>query len=201
MSAMTGLVPLPMRVADGGDGADGSPSRTVRVGFVVVCAVAALAYAWSLDRDPLEPYYAAAVRSMAGSWHDFAFGAFDPDGTISLDKLPGAFWVQALSVRVFGLHTWALVLPQVLAAVGTVAVLYRAVSRLAGTATGLAAAAVLAMSPAAVSVARGNLPDPLMILLLVLAADAVSAAVAEGRQYALLVAGLWVGLAFQVKMV
>src|SRR3954447_11610727 len=103
MSAMTGLV-VPMHVADGGDDADVSPSRTVRVGLVVGCAIAALACAWSLDRDPLEPYYAAAVRSMAGNWHDFALGAFDPDGTISLDKLPGAFWVQALSVRLFGLH-------------------------------------------------------------------------------------------------
>jgi hypothetical protein len=38
----------------------------------------------------LEFYYAAAVRSMSGSWHNFIFGAFDPAGTISLDKLPGA---------------------------------------------------------------------------------------------------------------
>ena len=43
---------------------------------------------------------------MSESWHDFVFGAFDPAGTISVDKLPGALWVQALSVRLFGFHEW-----------------------------------------------------------------------------------------------
>ncbi len=44
---------------------------------------------------------------MSQSWHDFFFGAFDPWGTVSVDKLPGAFWLQALSLRVFGFHIWA----------------------------------------------------------------------------------------------
>jgi 4-amino-4-deoxy-L-arabinose transferase-like glycosyltransferase len=59
-------------------------------------------------------YYAAADRSMSMSWHDFIFGAFDPAGTITVDKLPGALWLQALSVRAFGMHTWATILPQVI---------------------------------------------------------------------------------------
>jgi hypothetical protein len=41
---------------------------------------------------------------MAGSWHDFIYGSFDPAGTVTLDKLPGPFWIQALSVRAFGYH-------------------------------------------------------------------------------------------------
>ena len=69
-----------------------------------IAACAALAYAWGANREVIEIYYGAAVRSMSSSWHDFAFGAFDPAGTVTLDKLPGAFWVQALSARVFGLH-------------------------------------------------------------------------------------------------
>jgi 4-amino-4-deoxy-L-arabinose transferase-like glycosyltransferase len=40
-----------------------------------------------------------------------------------------------------------------------------------------------------------------MILLLVLAADAVSKALATGSQRTLILAGLWVGLAFQAKMI
>ena len=64
----------------------------------------------------------AAARSMAGSWHDFIFGAFDPAGTVTIDKLPGALWVQALSLRIFGFHIWALVLPQVAEGVLTVLV-------------------------------------------------------------------------------
>ena len=148
-----------------------------RVVLLVIAAVAGLSYGWALSRDPLEPYYEAAVRSMSMSWRNFAFGAFDPKGTITLDKLPGAFWVQALAVRAFGFHTWVMVMPQVVEGVLTVLILYNAVSRLAGPTAGLIAAAVLAASPATVALNRGNISDSLMILLVVLAADATSAAV------------------------
>src|SRR4029077_11715698 len=112
-----------------------------------IAVVAGLFYAWALGQDTLEYYYGAAVRSMSMSWHNFIFGAFDPAGTMTLDKLPGAFWIQALSVRVFGFHPWSIVLPQAVEGVLTVLVLYRAVSRLAGTTAGLIAALILAVSP------------------------------------------------------
>jgi 4-amino-4-deoxy-L-arabinose transferase and related glycosyltransferases of PMT family len=60
-------------------------------------------------------------------------------------------------------------------------VLYRAVRRLAGPAAGLTAAAVLAVTPVTVLLGRGNVSDSLLILLLVLAADATSAALLPGR--------------------
>jgi 4-amino-4-deoxy-L-arabinose transferase-like glycosyltransferase len=138
---------------------------------------------------------------MSESWHDFIFGAFDPAGTVTVDKLPGALWMQALSLRVFGFHIWALVLPQVIEGVLTILVLYRAVRRLAGPAAGLIAAAVLAVTPIAVLLNRGNVSDSLLILLLVLAADATSAALLTGSLRQLLLAGVWVGLAFQAKMI
>jgi len=96
-----------------------------------VGALAALAYCWQVGAT-IEIYYAAAVRSMSQSWHDFLLGAFDPAGTISVDKLPGALWVQALSVRLFGYHEWAIMLPQAVEAALTVLVLFHAVRRLAG---------------------------------------------------------------------
>ena len=108
---------------------------------LAVAALAALAYAWGINGDVLETFYAGAVRSMSQSWHNFFFGAFDPWGTVSVDKLPGAFWVQALSVRLFGFHVWAFVLPQVVEGTLTVLVLYRAVRRVAGAGAGLVAAA------------------------------------------------------------
>jgi 4-amino-4-deoxy-L-arabinose transferase-like glycosyltransferase len=129
-----------------------------------------------------------------------------------VDKLPGALWLQALSVRAFGVHTWAIILPQVIEGILTVLVLYRAVRRLAGPSAGLIAALVLAVSPATVALDRENISDSLLILLLVLAADAVSGAIAglpdggtvrvrpPGRTLGrLILAGLWVGLAFQAK--
>ena len=149
----------------------------------------------------LEVYYAAAVRSMSMSWHNFFFAAFDPAGTVTLDKLPGAFWIQALSVRAFGVHTWAIVLPQVVEGVLSVLVLYRIVRRLCGPVAGLLAAVILALSPATVALNRGNISDSLMVLLLLLAADAAVTSVTTGRWRSMLLSGLWVGLAFQAKMV
>ena len=177
-----------------------------RAALVLIAALAGLSYGWASSQDTLEYYYAAAVRSMSVSWHNFIFGAFDPAGTMSLDKLPGAFWIQALSVRAFGFHPWVIILPQVAEGVLTVLVLYRAVSRLAGPAAGLIAALIVAASPAVVALDRGNISDSLMILLLVLAADAVSAAIAakdhgKHAQAWLILAAFWVGLAFQAKMI
>src|SRR5580698_9530934 len=149
-----------------------------RLALAAIAALAGLLYAWAIGQDTLEYYYAAADRSMAMSWHDFIFGAFDPAGTITVDKLPGALWIQALSVRTFGVHIWAIILPQVIEGILTVLVLYRAVSRLAGPVAGLIAALVLAVSPATVALNRENISDSLLILLLVLAADAVSGAIA-----------------------
>jgi 4-amino-4-deoxy-L-arabinose transferase-like glycosyltransferase len=181
-----------------------------RLALAAIAAWAGLSYAWALGQGTLEYYYAAAVRSMSMSWHNFIFGAFDPAGTITLDKLPGAFWIQALSVRAFGFHPWAIVLPQAIEGVLTVLVLYHAVSRLAGTGAGLIAALVLAVSPATVALDRGNISDSLLILLLVLAADAVSGAITAGAEGSrtlgegiggVVLAAVWVGLAFQTKMI
>jgi 4-amino-4-deoxy-L-arabinose transferase-like glycosyltransferase len=168
--------------------------------LLVIAALAALSYAWGINDATLETFYGAAVRSMSESWHNFFFGAFDPWGTVTVDKLPGAFWVQALSVRLFGFHVWSVVLPQAIEGTLTVLVLYRAVRRVAGAGAGLAAAAVLAATPVTILLNRGNISDSLLILLLVLAADAATAAITTGRWAHLVVAGVWVGLAFQAKM-
>ena len=137
---------------------------------------------------------------MSQNWHDFFFGAFDPWGTVSVDKLPGAFWLQALSVRLFGFHIWAMVLPQAIEGTLTVLVLYRAVRRVGGAGAGLVAAAALATTPVTILLNRGNISDSLLILLLVLAADATTSAFMTGRLQSLVLAGVWVGLAFQAKM-
>ncbi len=174
--------------------------RWARPSLLVVAALAALSYGWGMGDATLETFYGAAARSMSQSWHNFFFAAFDPWGTVSVDKLPGAFWVQALSLRIFGFHAWAIALPQVVEGVLTVLVLYRAVRRVAGPGAGLAAAVALAASPVTILLNRGNISDSLLILLLVLAADATTAAFMTGRVQSLVVAGVWVGLAFQAKM-
>ncbi len=168
-----------------------------RPSLLSVAALAALSYGWGMNSAALETFYGAAARSMSQSWHNLFFGAFDPWATVSVDKLPGALWVQALSLRMFGFHTWAIVLPQVVEGALTVLVLSRAVRRVAGPGAGLAAAVALAATPVTILLNRGNISDSLLILLLVLAADAATAAFTTGRLRLLVVAGIWVGLAFQ----
>ena len=171
-----------------------------RPALLVVTALAGFAYAWGMNGAYLEPFYGGAARSMSTSWHDFIFGAADPWGTVSVDKLPGALWMQALSLRIFGFHVWAVVLPQVIEGMLTVLVLYRAVRRVAGAGAGIAAALVMAISPIVILLDRGNISDTLLILLLVLAADATLRAAQTGRLRSLVWAGVVVGLAFQAKM-
>ncbi|HXN59995.1 MAG TPA: glycosyltransferase family 39 protein [Acidimicrobiales bacterium] len=168
--------------------------------LLVVAALAALSYSWDVG-STIEIYYAAAVRSMSQSWHDFLFGAFDPAGTVTVDKLPGSMWVQALSARIFGFHEWAVLAPSAVEGALTVLVLYHCVRRLGGPLAGLGAVVVLAASPATVTLNRGNIPDSLTILLLVLAADATVSAILNDRWLSAVLAALYVALAFQAKMV
>jgi 4-amino-4-deoxy-L-arabinose transferase-like glycosyltransferase len=173
-----------------------------RPALLIIAAAAAWSYSWrAASAVNIEIYYAAAVRSMSMNFRNFVFGAFDPDGTVTTDKLPGAFWLQAISVRLFGVHNWALVLPQVIEGTVTVLVLYHAVRRMAGPAAGVLAAGILAISPATVALNRGNISDTLMILLAVIAADATVTAVLTGRRRPIVMAGVAVGLAFQAKMI
>lgn len=179
-----------------------SPSgepRGARPALLVVTVAAGVAYGLRMG-STIEIFYAASVRSMSMSWHDFLFAALDPSGTVSVDKLPGALWIQALSVRIFGLHTWAIGLPQVAEGLLTVLLTYRLVHRFAGPGASLLAAGLVGLAPATVSLDRGNISDTLFVLLMVLAADSLVVAVQSGRFRHLVVAGVWVGLAFQAKM-
>ncbi|UQA97192.1 ArnT family glycosyltransferase [Streptomyces halobius] len=168
--------------------------------LLLILATAALLYAWGIDHAGVHPYYSAAVRSMASNWHAFVFGGLDPSGSITLDKIPGALWPQALSVKLLGPHNWAAVLPQVLEGVLAVWALHRIVRAWAGPWAGLLAALVLALTPVTVALDRHNTPDTLLVLLLVLAAGSLQKAISTGRLLPLLVCGTWVGLAFQAKM-
>lgn len=172
----------------------------VRPALVFVMAAAAVVYAWNANRMSLHLYYGPAVRTMAGSWTGFWFGAFDPQQTITLDKIPGTFWPQALLVRFLGYHPWVVLLPSLAASVGSVGVLHRIVRRWAGSSAAIAAALFYAATPLIGAVARTQVPDPLLVLLLLLAAMAWQTAMLSDRWAPLLWCGAWIGLAFQVKM-
>jgi 4-amino-4-deoxy-L-arabinose transferase-like glycosyltransferase len=171
----------------------------IRAALAAIGILAAVIYAWGITVRPVHNYYASAVRSMAGSWRAFVFGGFDPQGSISIDKIPGACWLQALSVKAFGFHDWSVALPSVAAAVLTILVLYKVVQRWAGPAAGLLAALVMALTPIAAALAKAQIADTLLTLLLVCAAGAWQRSVLDDKP--LWPCAVWIGLAFQVKMV
>ncbi|MGD9572993.1 MAG: glycosyltransferase family 39 protein [Thermoleophilia bacterium] len=172
-----------------------------RPALAAVLALAALLNLRQLDLNGWgNEYYSAAVRSMTESWSGFLFASFDPGGLVAVDKTPLALWVQALSARVFGYSEAAVMLPQAVAGVASVGVLYLLVREPWGRMAGMAAALCLAVSPVSVAVARDNNPDALLILLLLLAALAGSRAVRSGRPRTLVLAGALVGLAVLTKM-
>jgi 4-amino-4-deoxy-L-arabinose transferase-like glycosyltransferase len=142
-----------------------------------------------------------AVKSMSGSWKALVYGAVDPQASLTIDKLAGSFVPQAISVRIFGYHQWSLALPQVIEGVVATLVLHRIVRRWTGrTNAGLLAAAILAFTPVIASMFEHSMEDGALTMCLVLAADRYQYAVRSGRLRSLAFCGVWVGIAFQTKM-
>ena len=117
---------------------------------LLLSAILALSAFWNLSWLTSEGYanvyYAATVKNMLTSWHNFFFASYDA-GFVSVDKPPLGFWIQATNAYLFGFHGWSLLLPQALAGVLCVALLYYLVGRSFGTVAGLLAALALGSHP------------------------------------------------------
>jgi 4-amino-4-deoxy-L-arabinose transferase-like glycosyltransferase len=145
-------------------------------------------------------YYAAAIRSMLDSWHNFFFVSFDPGGFVTVDKPPLGFWLQAASAKIFGFTPFSIFLPQALAGVLSVLLLYHLVRRHFGVVAGLLAALALAISPISVVTNRNNTIDSTLVLVMLLGAWAVMKAAESGKLRWLLLCAVFVGLGFNIKM-
>jgi 4-amino-4-deoxy-L-arabinose transferase-like glycosyltransferase len=173
----------------------------VRPALFGVVALAAVLCLWDLTISGYaNAYYAAAVKSASESWKAMFFGSLDPGSFITVDKPPLSLWVMGLSARAFGFSSLSLLLPQALETIAAVALLYATVRRLFGPVAGLAAGAALAISPVTVAMARVDMPDALLVLLMVASAWLLVRAIETGRTRFLLWCGAVVGLAFMTKM-
>jgi 4-amino-4-deoxy-L-arabinose transferase-like glycosyltransferase len=188
---------------------DDSPRRSwwPVAALIAICLVSAVLYFWAIGDSWGNSYYSAAVKSMtanlnSGNLTNFFFGSFDPVGVVTVDKPPMALWVQVLSVEVFGFSKFAVLLPQALAGVAGVFLLHRTVRRWAGEHAALLAALVLALTPITVAINRDNNPDTLLVLLVVVAAYAMTRVVENGQRAGswLLLASFLVGCGFVTKM-
>src|SRR6266568_5050604 len=172
-----------------------------RASFAVLMVVTFVLYLWGLDRNGwANAYYAAAVEAGATSWKAFFFGSLDASNFITVDKSTAFLWVMEISARLFGFNEWSVLVPQALEGVATVGIVFVAVRRWFGSAAGLIAGAVVALTPVAALMFRYNNPDALLVLLLTAAAYATLRAVESGSTRWLVLAAALIGTGFLAKM-
>lgn len=168
------------------------------VGIIVIAIFFNFYGIW--NDDTVNPYYTAAVTSMVQNFHNFFYGAFDPAGFITVDKPPVALWLQAISALIFGVHGWSVILPQALAGVGSVILLYVLVKPRFGAWAARITALIMTLTPIAVAVTRTNNMDAILVFILLLATFFLFKAVNRAKFGWLLLAFGLIGVGFNVKM-
>ncbi|WP_326549297.1 ArnT family glycosyltransferase [Micromonospora sp. NBC_01813] len=172
-----------------------------RPALLVLLAATGLLYVWGLGASGwANAYYSGAAQAGSQSWKALFFGSFDAANAITVDKPPASLWVMALSVRIFGLSSWSILVPQALMGVACVGLLYLTVRRWHGPVAGLLAGGTLALTPVAVLMFRFNNPDALLVLLMVAGAYATVRAIEAASTRWLVLVGVLVGLGFLTKM-
>ena len=187
-----------------------APRRTWRDGLALVCLMAAAAFVffWNLTASGYaNEFYSAAAQAGSQSWEAFLWGALDSGCAITVDKPPASIWLMALSVRLLGLSSFSILLPQALMGVACTYLLYAIVRRGWGNAAGIIAGTVFITTPVAALMFRFNNPDALLILLMLGASGCVLrglelAADALGNRHRTMwfaLAGALIGLGFLTK--
>ena len=177
-----------------------SDAAWVRPGLLGLLALAAVLYVWDLAASGwANAFYSAAVQAGATNWEAFLYGSSDAGNSITVDKPPASLWVMALSVRIFGLSAWSILLPEALMGVATVALVYLIVRRRFSPAAALIAGAATALTPVAVLMFRFDNPDALLVLLVTLATYLTLRGIEDGRVRWILWAGVAIGFGFLTK--
>lgn len=174
--------------------------RPAWIALGAIVLLAGVLFVYQLDASGYaNTYYSAAALAAAQSWSAFFFGSVDSANFITIDKPPLATMLMGLSVRLFGLSSWSILLPEAILGIASVVVLFDAVRRQFGYVAGLVAALVMTLTPVAVLMFRYNNPDALLTFLLVAAAWALVRALESGRLRWLLLSAAALGLGFNTK--
>ncbi len=167
--------------------------------FLILCLAVFLSVFNIWNYGYSNEFYAASVKSMLTSWKNFFFVSLDPGGWVTVDKPPVSLWIEAAFAKAFGFYGWSLILPNCLAAAGSVFILYRTVRRGFGEAAGLVSALVLALSPIFIVVSKTNNTDSILIFFMVCSAWAVTAAIDTGKLRYLPLSAVFLGIAYNAK--
>ncbi|WP_332602028.1 ArnT family glycosyltransferase [Arthrobacter sp. S2(2024)] len=170
----------------------------ITLAMLLICV--AILYLWKLDQNGwANAFYSAAVQSGEHNFTAFFFGSSDWGNSITVDKPPLSLWVMGLSVRLIGLNSWGLLVPQVIITLTSTLLIFMLMRRYFPSAAAFLAATVFAVTPITVLLARYNNPDPLMVLLMISALYAGVRATEAGRLKLLLLAGGLLALGFLTK--
>ncbi len=179
-------------------------SREKILTWVALIAIVSLAAALRFNNlsalGDANHYYTAAISSMLKSWHNFFFLAAEPGGSVSVDKPPVGLWLQAISAYFLGVNGFAVLLPEIIAGLLSIVVVFHLVRRSFGTIAGLLSALVLAITPVTVATDRNNTIDSILILTLLLASWAFIKATENRKLSSLLLGAALVGIGFNIKM-
>ena len=145
-------------------------------------------------------YYAAGVKSMTMSLKNFFFVSYDPASFVTIDKPPMGFWIQTIFAKIFGFSGWSILLPEAIAGVISVYLIYYLVKRSFGTTAGLISALCLTVTPVFVATSRNNTIDNLLVVTLLFACLALSIAAEKGKVKYLIISLVLVGIGFNIKM-
>jgi 4-amino-4-deoxy-L-arabinose transferase-like glycosyltransferase len=168
--------------------------------LIALLAGTAVLYLWDLGASGwANPFYAAAAQAGSTDLEAFFYGSSDAGNSITVDKPPASIWIMALSVRLFGLSPWSVLVPQALIGVASVLALYLTLRRRFAAGTALLGGLVLALTPVAALMFRFDNPDALLVLLLTLATYFTVRGIEDGRLRWVLWAGAMVGLGFLTK--
>src|SRR5689334_16343116 len=100
------------------------------LGLAFALAVSAVLNLWNLAQNGYgNTFYAVAVQSMLQSFHNFFYGSYDAGGLVTVDKPPVALWVQAIFAKLLGFSGFSILLPNALAGIAAVAIVYFLVRR------------------------------------------------------------------------
>nr|WP_145317827.1 glycosyltransferase family 39 protein [Paenibacillus xylanexedens] len=174
-----------------------------RMDFVLlpIVLLAAFLNGYGIWNDPYaNSYYTTAVGSMLSNFHNFFFASLDSAGSVTVDKPPVVFWIQTAFAYVFGLHGWSVILPQVLAGVGSVLLIYFMVKPTYGFAAARISALTMATVPVVAAVSRTNNIDSMLVFTLLLGSWFLFKGSKQGSAWRILVAFGLIGLAFNMKM-
>lgn len=177
------------------------PIRRIDPALIGIALISAFLNLFNIWKDQYaNAYYTSAVASMLQSFHTFFYASFDPAGYVTVDKPPVTFWIQTVSAYFFGLHGWSVILPQALAGIGSVLLVYALVKPSFGRSAARLASLIFACTPIAAAVSRTNNVDSLLVFTLLLGTWMLFRAVRRESWFWAVGAFGVIGIGFNEKM-